>query len=1007
MTSPRAAPLFFALVAAVLHPACSCDRGSSLADQRGELVVVVPRPDGESLTRDAVLTVEPVVMDEVGQGQVRLRNIGVAPLTIVRVTRLSGSDVLSLDDAAGVVIPRDGEVALATHFAPPTLADVTVATVEHRADFTVEVTGGREGEQLAQVSLVGLAVARDCYVPALLDFGAVPLGQHVALPLVLENGKPFPAVTELSAIDGADAPFFGLTAQASTVEVNPGQRVELPVSFGPLEAREYRASLRVRRAPTCGEGVTQLVGRGSNDAIAWGPSPLDFGRVPLSVDVTRELAVTSQAGVALALEGVVVEGAGFALAEPAPSSVPARGRAVLKVNCRPTALGRLSGMLRFDVATAERVSARVPLTCVGGAPRIRLAPSPSLSFGNVPIGGVASRRLSVQNWGTPPASAADTSTNLRLGVDGQLPWVAIVPANATTKVTDFQVVVPAGYDPAKGLPAIAGLNTLDLDVRLLTLDEGRKEADLLVYSNDPVQPRVSVRVSATPVHPGTCRLTINPAYVSMGDIPRGASYDRSITINGDSGTRGCLVSVDLAPGSASNLSLLGPSAPFTIDSGQNRGIVVRATAAPALPHGTTARGFVRVTAGVDPPVLIPVEMRVANCLVLEPGAVDFGTTRVGCRGASTALNAYNACGVPLFIDRLSVRPAGAPFVLTSSPVIPATGLQVSSGLGPVTTHVAFAPTAVGPAQGFLDFDIREGGVPRTVSVDLSGEADLLGLHTDTWTQTGAGKLDILFVVDDSCSMADEQASLASNFASFIAAAQARSVDFRLGVTTTDLFTVSGLLQGSPKVLTPATPGLAQAFASNVQVGTGGAGIERPFEAATRAVTEPLASGGNAGFLRSDAALAVVIVTDAVEQSPNPVAVYVSKLRAVKNNKANQVSVSVVGPLSFPSATCQLDSTVDDGRYASIVRDTNGVLTDICTSNWAQDLANIGENLVQPRLAYPLTAQPGNPSTIQVKVDGVVVTNWSYQASTNSVVFPAGAPPPAGSTVTATYGTPCY
>ncbi|MEW5739000.1 MAG: choice-of-anchor D domain-containing protein [Myxococcota bacterium] len=994
------------VLAAFLGAGCGCGRGNSLAEQRGELVVVVPTPEGERLTREAQLELEPVVMDEQGTTAVRLRNVGVAPLTVVAVTRLGGSEAITLDDAPGLVIPRDSEATLTAHFAPPTDEDSTKATVEHRGDFRVEVRGGREGEEVATVALVALAVARDCYVPALLDFGEVPLGQHVTLPLVLENGKPFPASTEVSPLEGDDPLAFALPS-AGPFEVNPGQRVEVPVSFGPLAERPYSACLRVRRAATCAEGVTRLVGVGSSQAITWSPAMLDFGRVPLNLPVQRAVTVVNGSGSPLALEGVAVEGGPFALVEPVPAFVPARGSATLTVACRPTALGRQGGMLRFDVATVERLAARVPLSCVGGAPRIRLTPSPGLAFGNVPIGGVASRRLSVQNVGTPPAFVGDTTNNLMLGEDGQLPWVAIVPSNANTKVTDFEVVVPPGYDPAVGLPAISGLNGLDLDVRLSTPEAGRKEADLFVYSNDPITPMASVHLSANPTPPGLCNLTVTPVSLSMGDLPRGSTVERTVTVTAGLGTHECLVSIDLAPGSASVFSLLSAPLPFTMEAGDTRAIRVRATADLSLPFGATARAFLRVTKALDPPVLVPMEMRVANCLVLDPTELDFGTTRIGCRSGAKAVNAYNACGVPLLIDRIAVRAGSGPFALTSAPAIPPAGLSLMSGLGALTTEVAWAPTFLGPSAGFLDFDIREGGVTRTVSVELAGRGDQLGVHTDRWTQASLAKLDVLFVVDDSCSMFDEQASLAANFASFIAAADQSSVDYHLGVTTTDLFRIGGRLVGSPVVLTSSTPALPLAFASNVQVGTSGSGLEQAFEAAVRAVTEPMVSGPNAGFLRAEASLAIIVVTDAVEQSPNPVGTYRSALKQAKGGKSSRFSVSVVGPFTPSSSTCLLDSDVDDGRFDEMVVSTGGVKADICTTNWAQDLANIGQRLVQPQLEYPLTAQPENPSTVEVRVNGVVVSGWTYRSSSNSVVFTAATAPPPGSTVTATYGTACF
>ncbi len=157
---------------------------------------------------------------------------------------------------------------------------------------------------------------------------------------------------------------------------------------------------------------------------------------------------------------------------------------------------------------------------------------------------------------------------------------------------------------------------------------------------------------------------------------------------------------------------------------------------------------------------------------------------------------------------------------------------------------------------------------------------------------GCDKMDILFVIDDSGSMAEEQANLVSNFPRFIEILDAyrtdtgNPLDYRLGVTTTgrDLTTLlnvsimgmtttmtlneSGpngeLLQecGMPrKWIETADSDVSGTFSCVAEVGTGGSGTEMPLLMTEWALTERVADGSNAGFLREDALLAVVILTD--------------------------------------------------------------------------------------------------------------------------------------------------
>ncbi|HSM91330.1 MAG TPA: hypothetical protein VLT47_00500 [Anaeromyxobacteraceae bacterium] len=137
--------------------------------------------------------------------------------------------------------------------------------------------------------------------------------------------------------------------------------------------------------------------------------------------------------------------------------------------------------------------------------------------------------------------------------------------------------------------------------------------------------------------------------------------------------------------------------------------------------------------------------------------------------------------------------------------------------------------------------------------------------------------DVLFVIDDSDSMGEEQANLQANLGSFVSALKSSPVaqDFHVGVTTTSVanFTstadltgqagalISNVPAGSPAVLDGASPSFVSDFRARVSVGTGGSGKEQPFRAMERALSNPLLSGANAGLLRPGARLAVVFLSD--------------------------------------------------------------------------------------------------------------------------------------------------
>ena len=158
----------------------------------------------------------------------------------------------------------------------------------------------------------------------------------------------------------------------------------------------------------------------------------------------------------------------------------------------------------------------------------------------------------------------------------------------------------------------------------------------------------------------------------------------------------------------------------------------------------------------------------------------------------------------------------------------------------------------------------------------------------------AAKLDLLFVVDNSGSMEQEQKNLADAFPKFMSSLLGFKLllDLRVGVISTDLgagslYVDNACVTGGDggKLLKKASsagcplptadyislkytdgtksqsnvPGdqVVQAFGCMVKLGTDGCGFEQTLGSLRKA----LAPGTNPGFLRQDAALAVVILTD--------------------------------------------------------------------------------------------------------------------------------------------------
>lgn len=192
-------------------------------------------------------------------------------------------------------------------------------------------------------------------------------------------------------------------------------------------------------------------------------------------------------------------------------------------------------------------------------------------------------------------------------------------------------------------------------------------------------------------------------------------------------------------------------------------------------------------------------------------------------------------------------------------------------------------------------DARSGDDAAQTMFDAAPDPDSIAFDAGPPLDAFAPKgVDVLFVIDNSGSMAEEQASLALGIDSFVttlATANGGELpSIQIGVVSTNLgagpFNISnctgtgdnGDLLSAPNGKCTAPDGafisdlinpdssrqrnytgdLADVFGCIAEIGIDGCGFEQPLESMRRALDN---NANNAGFLRADALLAVVIVSD--------------------------------------------------------------------------------------------------------------------------------------------------
>jgi hypothetical protein len=146
---------------------------------------------------------------------------------------------------------------------------------------------------------------------------------------------------------------------------------------------------------------------------------------------------------------------------------------------------------------------------------------------------------------------------------------------------------------------------------------------------------------------------------------------------------------------------------------------------------------------------------------------------------------------------------------------------------------------------------------------------------------------------------------------------------------------------------------------------------------------PQPDDGNLGFLRSEAALAVVFMAERDDQSADDVNTYVQFLQSVKGmGQPQRVTAYAIAPTLTPCPTA--GGTGD--RYGQVALKTGGEWLDVCNSDYSGLLAEVAQKAVGPQQRFPLSGTP-EAGTISVWLDGTQQdSGWSYDAASNTVQF---------------------
>lgn len=259
------------------------------------------------------------------------------------------------------------------------------------------------------------------------------------------------------------------------------------------------------------------------------------------------------------------------------------------------------------------------------------------------------------------------------------------------------------------------------------------------------------------------------------------------------------------------------------------------------------------------------------------------------------------------------------------------------------------------------------------------------------------KVDILFVVASDSSMEAFQQNLIANFADFTAEMFKNGiVNYHIGVvsamaTNQNRGAWGGRLAGQIPFVSPTTPNPDVVLQANLNLGSSADDPVALFDVVHGALTSPIANNENAGFLRPDAALAIIFMTDTdPEDSTEAADKFFSFLVTTKNGDAKNIFLYAAFPQPGDPQCAAEGDIVQIPALLKLSRNPS-IAFSVCASDYGKKLAAISTNIIEGVGRTLLLSRAPVAATIEVTFGSQIIPNdsktgWVFDPARNAILF---------------------
>jgi len=387
----------------------------------------------------------------------------------------------------------------------------------------------------------------------------------------------------------------------------------------------------------------------------------------------------------------------------------------------------------------------------------------------------------------------------------------------------------------------------------------------------------------------------------------------------------------------------------------------------------------------------------AAVISIEPESFDFESVLVGCE-ESLDVTITNIGDVELVIDQID-------YFVTYPADFAIENYEDTYGALPwilapgdiVILQVYYYPTDVDVDAGIIEVHSND---PYTPIADANQTADgsYSSTYEETFNQEEIDAVDILFVIDNSCSMNDKQTQLANNFDTFMNVFDSSGIDYNIGFITTDDSDIQGSL-----ITTSTVDPVAEVAQIIDDIGTSGSAVERGLYYSYYALQTGYDFGPGSDFWRTDSKLIIIYVSDEDDSSSGITPTSIKSYTVAAKGGADYVTAHAVAG-DYPGGCTANGGGQAAFEYYTVVSYLNGVFLSICEDDWGTPLETLANESIL-KSSFTLTQTPVE-ETIAVIVDGTTSTEWTYDSSTNAISFNEGHVPAAGVSIYVSY-SPIY